>query len=85
MKSAKESKQVATARRKLQKTLEIEHQKFTSEALQKIALSLKASIARHHPESKYLSKRKFVLFDENTHPAKIRSKQILKHLQTKKD
>lgn len=80
-KPAKESKQVTNARKKLQKTLEIEHQKFTTEALQEIAKSLRASIARHHPEPEYLAKRKFILYNSNENPAKIKSKQILKQLR----
>lgn len=75
---AKESRQVEKAREKLRKKIEAEHQKFSSKALQEIAIRLRTSISRHHPEMKNLKQRKFTLFDENTHTAETKSRQVLK-------
>lgn len=77
MAKANESRQVRRAREKLKKNLEIEHQKFTTESLNEMAKKIRSSIVRHHSES-FLKTRKFTLFDENSHTAKTRSKQILK-------
>lgn len=75
---AKESRQVKRAREKLKKTLEIEHKKFTTEALQDMAKKIRTLLVRHHPEPTFLRKRKFTIFDENAHSARTRSKAIIK-------
>ena len=75
---AKESRQVKRAREKLKKNLEIEHKKFTSEALQDMAKKIRTLIGRHHPEPNFLRKRKFTIFDENVHSARTKSRAVLK-------
>lgn len=75
---APESRQIKKARARLKKNLEKEHQKFTSETLQEIGKKIRGSITRHHKEPNYLKKHRFTFFDENAHPAKLKSKQILK-------
>ena len=46
----KESRQVQKAREKLKKHLEVEHQQFTTDALQEMARKIRFALFRHNPE-----------------------------------
>ena len=75
---AEESGRVQRARKKLERTLEVEHKKFTTDALHSMGQKIRQMIVRQHPQATFLKKRKFSLFDENAHTAKTKSKRILK-------
>lgn len=69
---AKESRQVIQARKKLKKTLEVEHKHFTSSALHEMALKIRALISRKHSEDSSLKNRTVSILTDS------RSKKILK-------
>lgn len=73
---AKESRFVSAARDKLEVILKNEHARFNPNAMKRIAATIKASIARHHPEKK-LKDREITLFDENRHTAQVKNSQVL--------
>lgn len=85
MAKAEESPQIKRAREKLRKNLEVEHQHFTTEALQEMTKKIRSLVIKSHPEVRYLRSKKFVLFDENIHTAKLKSKQIQKLQDTLKN
>lgn len=79
MVSAKESKQVQKARKKLKLQLQEEHKLVTESALKKVSDDIKTWISRHAQDRIQLKKKDISLFDENQHPAKLHSR-FVKHL-----
>jgi hypothetical protein len=73
---AKESRQVMQARKKLRKTLEVEHKRFTTSALHKMTLKIRALVTRKHADEASLNKRKVIPYDQVL--ASSNSKKILK-------
>lgn len=69
---AKESRQVMQARKKLKKTLEVEHKRFTTAALQEMALKIRALLSRKHPKDDFLKERKVSILTDS------KNKKILK-------
>jgi hypothetical protein len=69
---AKESRQVMQARKKLKKTLEVEHKRFTSSALHEMALKIRALISRKHTDEDSLKNRKVIVLPDS------KNKKILK-------
>jgi hypothetical protein len=83
---AKESSQVAKARKKLEGQMAIENKLITTQALGNIRKSMHNWIARHHDERISLKEKTVTLFDENEHPAKPQNKfilSLLKNISTK--
>lgn len=60
------------ARKKLKKTLEVEHKRFTTDALHEMALKIRALISRKHPDESSLKERKVSILTDS------KSKQIRK-------
>lgn len=65
-----------TARKKLQRTLEVEHKRFTTSALQEMALKIRALVTRKHEDEASLLKRKITPYDKVL--ANSKSKKIIK-------
>lgn len=78
MPKVKESPQVKKIREKLRKEIQKEHKIMTSKGLKEISKKVRALLQRQHPPSKSLKQKDVTLFDENQHPAAIKSKYILK-------
>lgn len=87
---AKESPHVEKARRKLREQLEKESSQIVPAALAKMSSAIKTWISRHAQERIDLKDKEFVsLFDQNQHPATVKSRYVSKLLnqlkgQTKK-
>lgn len=78
---AKESPAVQKARQKLKKRIQQEKKKFSPEVLRKITAALEYELARGSKERIHLKDKEIRLFDENNHPAAIRSRFVLNLLQ----
>lgn len=72
-----ESRYIETAREKLKLKIQRESRRFTPEAIERAISTIKRSISRHHAPG-FLKNKEFTLFDENLHPAKVKSRQIAK-------
>ena len=79
---AKESRQVITARKKLEKRLEVEHQKFTSDALAQMTIKIRALTERHHLKPKKLAAERFSFLGNPTKQFEPKNKHILKLIQS---
>ncbi|KAF3362265.1 Uncharacterized protein PHSC3_001184 [Chlamydiales bacterium STE3] len=75
---AKESQKIQKARQKLERKLQAEQKKFTTEALKEVSRRIQLNFARHYPEETYLQDRNFKQFDKNHPTAKIKSHHIIK-------
>lgn len=88
---AKESPQVAKARRKIKQQLAAAEKRVNAEALREMRLLIQRQIARQSPTRIDLKTKTVTLFDENTHPAKTESKYVqhllkeLKHPEKSKE
>ncbi len=71
---AKESPQVAKARRKLKKKIISESKQFNPDSLQKMSRMIEYWIARHKGERINLKDKSIKLFDENRHSAMTKNK-----------
>lgn len=71
--SAKESRQVQKARKKLRNQILEEHKLLTENALKKMSEDIRIWISRHAKDRIKLKEKEFSLFDENQHPAKAHS------------
>src|SRR5690242_15089966 len=75
-KKAKESAQVARARRTLERKIEQEHQQMTQEKLAETARLIERQLGRHAEERIDLKSKEIELFDANRHPAAVKSKFV---------
>lgn len=72
-----ESKQVQRAREKLKKKLEVEHHKFTTDALQEMSRKIRTLIFRKHSESESpLKGRKVTLVDQEHILTESKNKKV---------
>ena len=74
---AKESLQVQKARRKLEQQLQATEKRTNSEALNKMDRLIQEQLRRQKSNRVNLKKRQIASFDENRHPAQVRSHFIL--------
>jgi hypothetical protein len=79
---APESYQIQKARKKLIKQMEQENKRINKKALNQMKQAIQIWISRHEPERVALQDRPIQLFDENTHPAKTKSKFVTDLLQS---
>ncbi len=73
---AKESHQVEKARKKLAKKIAKEDQEVTTEALAKMSHIIERQLFRHASERIDLKSKEIQLFDQNRHPAAVKSRFI---------
>jgi hypothetical protein len=77
---AKESPQVQHARKKLKSQLATEEKRVTDAALDRMRESIVSWLDRHADDRVPLVSKVFTVFDENRHPAKVRSKYVYRLL-----
>ncbi|ADI38687.1 putative uncharacterized protein [Waddlia chondrophila 2032/99] len=82
---APESYQVQKARRKLLKQMEAENKQINEKAIDQMKKAIHIWIDRHQSERIALQDRPIRLFDENSHPAKTKSKFVNEMLCILKD
>lgn len=76
--NAKESSEIAKFRKKLESKIEMEKKKITIESIEKSKRAIYNWIDHHFNERILLKTKNVRLFDENKHPAPLKSKKILK-------
>lgn len=82
---AKESQQVEKARKKLQRKIARENRFMTEESLAQMARLIERQLIRHAGERIDLKSKEIQLFDENRHPALVKSRfvaHLLRDLKT---
>lgn len=73
---AEESYQIQKARKKLQKQFEKENKRIDEKAISQMKQAIQIWIKRHASERIALKERPIQLFDENKHPASIKSRFV---------
>ncbi len=73
---AKESQHVMKVREKLEKKISKEQKRLNQEALDKMARLIERQLVRHAGERIDLKSKEIQLFDENRHPAAVKSKFV---------
>ncbi|MEX1012679.1 MAG: hypothetical protein WDZ27_03200 [Waddliaceae bacterium] len=76
-KNAKESKAIQKARQKLKKQFDEENRLINEKALSRMRQAIEIYIKRHADERISLKSKEISLFDENKHPAKVKSQYVL--------
>lgn len=79
---AKESAQIEKARKKIEKKLQTAETRVNPEALSKMSRLIQEQLKRHKADRINLKKRHIIAFDENQHPAAVRSQFILNLMNT---
>lgn len=77
----KESPHIKKAREKLKHQIAQEHKHFTPRSLEKMSKSIEKSIYRHDDERVHLKETDLALYDENKHPANIKSKLVARKFE----
>src|SRR5688500_2103648 len=81
---ANESRAVQKVRRKLEKIITEENKAITPDSLKEMSHTIQKWITRHQGQRINLQEKTFTLFNENTSPAKVKSKfvgQLLKQIE----
>ena len=81
---APESYQIQKARKKLLKQMEAERELINEKAINQMKQAIQIWISRHQSERVALQDRPIKLFDENSNPAKTKSKFVNEMLSTLK-
>lgn len=79
---AKESAQIEKARKKIERKLQSAEKQFNPDALNKMGRLIQEQLKRHQVERVNLKKRNIIAFDENQHPAAVKSQFILNLMGT---